>query len=133
MASSSGCVQGEVVLSWVGAAGKDASVSRSEASDTDQRFPRSCRLTKRRQFLEVYANTFEDGAKPPYDILYDVESTTARELGILDKSVDSKILAMPTTLLLDGQRRIRYAYVGRDLADRPSAGTLLRAIRRIQR
>ncbi len=31
-----------------------ASVSRSEAPETDQRFPRSCRLTARRQFLEVY-------------------------------------------------------------------------------
>ncbi len=31
-----------------------ASVSRSEIPVADQRFPRSCRLTARRQFLEVY-------------------------------------------------------------------------------
>jgi ribonuclease P protein component len=35
-------------------AAKVARVSRSEAPETDQRFPRSHRLTARRQFVEVY-------------------------------------------------------------------------------
>ncbi len=38
-------------MSLPGAAGKGASVSRS-----DQRFPRSCRLRARRQFLTVYTD-----------------------------------------------------------------------------
>ncbi len=54
MASSSGCVREEVARSLLDVAERVASVSRSEASETDQRFPRSCRLTARRQFLEVY-------------------------------------------------------------------------------
>jgi ribonuclease P protein component len=42
-------------LSLLGAAGRGASDSRSEASARDQRFPRSCRLRSRREFVEVYA------------------------------------------------------------------------------
>src|SRR5262245_53958759 len=54
MASSSGPA-GEVgVPSWHGGVGRVASGSRSEATPTGQRFPRSSRLTSRRQFLEVY-------------------------------------------------------------------------------
>ena len=40
--------------SWHGGVGRVASGSRSEATPTGQRFPRTCRLTSRRQFLEVY-------------------------------------------------------------------------------
>jgi len=54
MASSSGCVREEVAQSLLDVAARVASASRSEAPVTDQRFPRSCRLTARRQFLEVY-------------------------------------------------------------------------------
>ena len=54
MASSSGCVREEVARSLLDVAERVASVSRSEAPQTDQRFPRNCRLTARRQFLEVY-------------------------------------------------------------------------------
>jgi len=49
MASSSGCALGEGVTSLPGAAGRGASACRS-----DQRFPRSCRLTSRRQYRAVY-------------------------------------------------------------------------------
>ena len=41
-------------LSLLGAAGKDAGDSRSDAPAHDQSFPRSCRLRSRRQFVEVY-------------------------------------------------------------------------------
>ncbi|MCP3993462.1 MAG: ribonuclease P protein component [bacterium] len=41
-------------MSLPDAAGKDASVCPSETSRPDQRFPRSWRLTARRQFLAVY-------------------------------------------------------------------------------
>jgi ribonuclease P protein component len=36
------------------AAARVANASPSEASASDQRFPRSCRLTARRQFVDVY-------------------------------------------------------------------------------
>ncbi len=54
MASSSGCVREEVGRSLPDVAERVASASRSEGPETDQRFPRSHRLTARRQFLEVY-------------------------------------------------------------------------------
>ena len=54
MASSSGRAPGEVDSSLLDAAARVASASPSEASATGQRFPRSCRLTARRQFVEVY-------------------------------------------------------------------------------
>ncbi len=54
MASSFGCVREEVARSLLDDAERVGRVSRSEAPETDQRFPRSCRLTARRQFLEVY-------------------------------------------------------------------------------
>jgi ribonuclease P protein component len=41
-------------LSCPGVAGRDASASRSKAPLTDQRFPRSSRLTARRSFLRIY-------------------------------------------------------------------------------
>ncbi len=54
MASSSGCVREEVAQSLPDAVERVERVCRSEALGTDQRFPRFCRLTARRQFLEVY-------------------------------------------------------------------------------
>lgn len=54
MASSSGCAPVEVARSLPGVEEKDGSASGSESTGTDRRFPRSCRLTARRQFLEVY-------------------------------------------------------------------------------
>ncbi len=56
MDSVSGCVRRGGVVSLPAGAGKGASVSRPEATHPDQRFPRSCRLTSRRQFLSVYTN-----------------------------------------------------------------------------
>lgn len=54
MASSSGRVREEVGPSLLDVAVKVASDFRSEAPETDQRFPRTSRLTARRQFVEVY-------------------------------------------------------------------------------
>ena len=54
MASSSDRVPEEVAPFLHDVAAKVASDFRSEAPETDQRFPRSYRLTARRQFVEVY-------------------------------------------------------------------------------
>jgi ribonuclease P protein component len=62
MASLSGCAPPEDERSSPGAAEKDASVSPSESSELDQRFPRSRRLTTRRQFLAVYNGGTRRGA-----------------------------------------------------------------------
>ena len=55
MASSFECVPGEVARSLPDAAGRAGSVSPPEAPVPGQRFPRTCRLTSRRQFKTVYA------------------------------------------------------------------------------
>lgn len=54
MASSSGCALGAGASLWPGVVGRGASASRSESARPDERFPRSCRLTRRQQFLDVY-------------------------------------------------------------------------------
>ena len=41
-------------MSLPDAAGRGGSASRSDPTRTDHRFPRSCRLTSRRQFISVY-------------------------------------------------------------------------------
>ena len=63
MGSSSECALGQDARSWLAGAGKVASVSRSESSRLDQRFPRSCRLTARRQYLAVYGRGHRVGCK----------------------------------------------------------------------
>ncbi len=54
MASSFGRVREEVAPSLRDVAARVASGFRSEASETDEKFPRSRRLTSRRQFAKVY-------------------------------------------------------------------------------
>jgi len=54
MASSFAAARRRAAPFSLGGAGKDESVCRSETPRHDRRFPRSCRLTSRRQFLEVY-------------------------------------------------------------------------------
>ena len=54
MASSFAAARKRAAPSSRGGVGKDVSVCRSETPRHDRRFPRSCRLTSRRQFLEVY-------------------------------------------------------------------------------
>ena len=63
MASSSGCVPGEVARSLPDVAGREGSVSRPEAPVPGQRFPRSCRLTARRQFKTVYGEGHRTGCR----------------------------------------------------------------------
>lgn len=84
------------------------------------------------QFLAAYRETF-DGSEPPYKILYDVDSRLAQELELLDRELDSPILARPTTLLLDELGTVRYAYVGEHRGDRPAAAALLEAARELTR
>ena len=54
MASSFAAAPKRDAQSSLGGAEKDVSVCRSETPRHDRKFPRACRLTSRRQFLEVY-------------------------------------------------------------------------------
>ena len=61
---------------------------------------------------------------PPMPVALDVSLIAVRKLGIEDN------LAKPTSLIVDKQGVVRYAYVGRTIADRPSVKDLLNELRK---
>lgn len=61
----------------------------------------------------------DDGFKPRYPILLDVDLALVHLLGI------EGALAKPTSLVIDKEGIVRFAYIGRQPADRPSASDLL--------
>ena len=61
---------------------------------------------------------------PPMPVALDVSLIAVRALGIEDN------LAKPTSLIIDKQGVVRYAYVGRTIADRPSVKDLLNELAR---
>ncbi|MBL9078378.1 MAG: redoxin family protein [Planctomycetes bacterium] len=75
-----------------------------------------------KSFEQAYAMTFGKGA-PPYRVFYDPDLAVVRQLGI------SGDLAHPTTIVVDEQGIVQYAYVGEHRADRPAAKDLMKFIR----
>jgi hemoglobin len=75
-------------------------------------------------FVEAVEN-LRAGFTPPFPILLDVDLAAVRTFRILGS------LAKPTSIIVDEAGTVRYAYVGREPADRPSAEDLLSAIDRI--
>ncbi len=75
-------------------------------------------------FIES-VQSLREGFAPPFPIVLDVELSAVRTFRIEGS------LAKPTSLVLDEGGTVRYAYVGRDPADRPSAKVLLDAVDRI--
>ena len=63
MASSSGCAPKLAAELLPGVAGRDGRVSPPDRSTLDRQFPRSCRLTARRQFQAVYRDGRRVGSK----------------------------------------------------------------------
>lgn len=76
-------------------------------------------------FEQAYAMTFGKGA-PPYRVFYDPDLEIVQRLGIAGD------LAYPTTILVDEQGVVRYAYVGKDRADRPAARALIKTIKEMK-
>ena len=72
-------------------------------------------------FRDIYERTF-GGELPPYEVLYDPNLEFVQELGIASN------LATPTTLLVDEDGIVRYAYVGKHIADRPAVKDVLDAV-----
>ncbi len=64
-------------------------------------------------------NANQGAAQPPFPLLLDVGLQAVDQLGI------RKDLSKPSTYLLDRDGAIRFAYVGKSLADRPSVKVLL--------
>ncbi len=79
-------------------------------------------------FLEAYSNSFgETGTKPPYRMLYDPDLALVEKWGIRSD------LAIPTTIILDESGRIRWAYVGTSIEDRPSAEELILQVEKLDK
>lgn len=77
-------------------------------------------------FEEAYKQTFGK-EKPPYRIFYDDPAAENRD-GIVQKLGIAGDLAYPTTLIVDEQGKITYAYTGAHRADRPAAKALIKLI-----
>jgi peroxiredoxin len=74
-------------------------------------------------FLRAYEETFGKGA-PPYRVFYDPDLQVVKQLGI-----EGGDLAYPTTVFIDEQGIVRYAYTGAHRADRPAADEIIEFIR----
>lgn len=61
-------------------------------------------------------------AEIPFPMLFDVELSAVDHLGIRHE------LSKPATYILDTSGKVRFAYVGQDLADRPSVKAILKQL-----
>ena len=61
----------------------------------------------------------------PYPIFLDINLQTVDELGIRAD------LAKPSTYIIDRQGKVRFAYVGESIADRPTVDSVLKQLSRI--
>ena len=64
--------------------------------------------------------------KIPYPILLDINLTGVDQLGIRSD------LAKPSTYIIDREGRVRFAYVGESIADRPTVDSVLNQLDRLQ-
>ena len=62
----------------------------------------------------------------PFPILLDVNLTSVDQLGIRSE------LAKPATYIIDREGRVRFAYVGESIADRPSVDSILQQLANLQ-
>ncbi|TWU60265.1 AhpC/TSA family protein [Rubripirellula tenax] len=61
----------------------------------------------------------------PFPIFLDIDLQSVDQLGIRDE------LAKPATYIVDRQGRVRFAYVGQSIADRPSVDAILKQLERM--
>ena len=72
-------------------------------------------------FRLLYEEEFGEGP-PPYRVFYDQDLDLVTKLGIEGD------LASPTTIIIDKEGKVQYAYVGEHRADRPATKTLIKLI-----
>lgn len=78
-------------------------------------------------FMESFKRVSKRQGEPPIGVLYDPDMRLVQRLGIESE------LAIPSTFVLDEEGRIRYAYVGAAIEDRPPVEDVLAAIRAMPR
>ena len=72
------------------------------------------------QFLKHSKQQLQQpGAETPFPVWLDIDLAVVNQLGLQAE------LAKPTTYILDKQGRVRFAYVGAHMADRPSIKAML--------
>jgi peroxiredoxin len=74
-------------------------------------------------FIQAVGNLRKE--PPPIPVALDVGLLLVRSLDIEDS------LARPTSLVLDRSGKVRYAYVGKTIADRPSVDDLLHEVAKV--
>lgn len=73
------------------------------------------------EFIQHVAST-GSGDRPPFPMLLDIEARVVAALGI------EQDLAKPSTYIIDKEGKVRFAYVGATLTDRPSIAAMLREL-----
>jgi peroxiredoxin len=91
----------------------DAQLAVIFPTETDEDAPKISELSKRIKGGEIPNEDI------PYPILLDVNLTGVDQLGIRAE------LAKPSTYIIDRAGRVRFAYVGESIADRPTVDSVL--------
>ena len=80
--------------------------------------------------LDELSNRIKGGEIPnenvPFPILLDINLTSVDQLGIRAE------LAKPSTYIIDRQGRVRFAYVGESIADRPTVDSVLKQLGKLK-
>ena len=77
-------------------------------------------------FLTKSREVINDPQRPvPFPVLLDMQLTNVNRLGI------RKDLSKPATYIIDSQGRVRFAYIGESLSDRPSAAAVLAELQKL--
>nr|WP_286177815.1 redoxin domain-containing protein [Rhodopirellula sp. JC639] len=85
-------------------------------TETEAEAPKLDELTKRIKGGEIPNDDV------PYPILLDINLSSVDQLGIRAE------LAKPSTYIIDREGRVRFAYVGESIADRPTVDSVLRQL-----
>lgn len=89
-------------------------------TETEEEAPKLEELTKRIKGGEIPNDDV------PYPILLDINLTSVDQLGIRSE------LAKPSTYIIDREGRVRFAYVGESIADRPTVDSVLNQLDSLQ-
>ena len=85
-------------------------------TESEEEAPKLSELSKRIKGGEIPNEDI------PYPILLDINLTGVDQLGIRAE------LAKPSTYIIDREGRVRFAYVGESIADRPTVDSVLRQL-----
>ncbi len=89
-------------------------------TETDEDAPKLDELSKRIKGGEIPNEDI------PYPILLDINLTGVDQLGIRAE------LAKPSTYIIDREGRVRFAYVGESIADRPTVDSVLQQLAQLK-